>query len=90
MVANGGDETYNGKQYYALRSSDRKLYNLLNYAGNNMKQVVTNTSGKNLDVWSRAIWSTALYDFKTKRFKCDYIGYNSVTGRVDKIYFSEL
>ena len=36
------------------------------------------------------IWTTALYKFKTKRFTCDYINYNSTTGRVDKIYFSEI
>ena len=99
MQANGGspakgnaatDTNCNGKNYYSLRSDDRLLYTILSYSGDNMKQIVTNSTGENLDVWLQAVWSTALYDFKTKKFKCDHIEYNEVTGRVKEIYFSEL
>lgn len=99
MQANGGSpaqgkaasvENCSGKNYYALRGDDKMLYTILGYSGDNMKQIVTNSTGEKLDIWLQAVWSTGLYDFKTKRFKCDYIGYNDVTGRVKEIYFSEL
>ncbi len=62
---------------------------IIKFAGNNMKQVVYNR-GEGTDKWSRAEWETVLYDFKTRRFKCDGIKYSDVTGRVNEIYFSEL
>jgi hypothetical protein len=40
--------------------------------------------------WVEAIWETAVLDFKTKQFKCDYIHYNPRTGLVDQIWFSEV
>ena len=95
MVKSGGenvnlDSIGLSQNYYSLRGSDGKLYELLNQSGNNMQQIITNTTGKNYDIWTKAIWKTALYDFKTKRFKCDYIGYSEETGRVNRNYFSEL
>lgn len=42
------------------------------------------------DVWYSAIWRTAAYDFKTKKFKCTGIEYNSETGYVSKISFEEV
>lgn len=93
MVADGGSHSFEiegtSKKYYSLRG-DERLADILNFSGENMKQIVTNTNKETYNVWLQAVWSTALYDFKTKRFKCDYIGYSSVTGRVNKIYFSEL
>ena len=44
----------------------------------------------NKNVWNTVVWTTALYNFKTKRFQCDYLEYNAENGRVSKIYFSEL
>jgi hypothetical protein len=101
LVKDGGTQktiTIDGKNvvdntYYSLRNdSENRLSNLLelNISGNNMSIIKTNTTGKDYDVWTKAVWYTALYNFKTKRFKCDYIGYSTVTGRVNEIYFSEI
>lgn len=89
MKPGEGTETYNGKKYYNLEDSD-ELKDLLKFSDANMKQTVRNTTGENLDKWSSAIWETALYDLKTRRFKCDALEYSSKTGRVNKIYFSEI
>ena len=72
--------------------SETPLQILLDTASSNMKQVVTNTSKNKeaLEAWSTAEWRTALYDFKTRKFRCDNIKYNKITGRVNEIYFSEM
>lgn len=97
MQANGGNvngiDTKDGKintdkNYYSLRN-DEQLSILLDFS-NFLTIKVDNTTKKNLKVWSSATWQTALYDFKTKRFKCDYMKYSDVTGRICEIYFSEL
>ncbi|HIT70984.1 MAG TPA: hypothetical protein IAD08_03610 [Candidatus Scatovivens faecipullorum] len=93
MEANSGSEIYpkegeEQKKYYSLMK-DTQLESLLNFS-NFLTIKVDNNTGENLEYWSSATWQTALYNFKTKRFKCDFIGYSEVTGRVNEIYFSEL
>lgn len=90
MEANSGSKTYSetGKNYYSLME-DNQLETLLDFS-NFLTIKVDNNTGKNLDIWSSVTWQTALYNFKTKRFKCDFIGYSDETGRVNEIYFSEL
>ena len=55
-----------------------------------LDRTVSNRTGKNLDKWSTIKWKTALSDFKKRRFKCDFLGYSEITGRVNRIYFSEI
>ena len=90
MEANSGSKTDSetGKNYYSLLD-DSQLETLLDFS-NFLTIKVDNNTGENLEYWSSATWQTALYNFKTKRFKCDFIGYNDETGRVNAIYFSEL
>lgn len=90
MEANSGSKTYSetGKNYYSLLD-DSQLETLLDFS-NFLTIKVENNTGENLEYWSSATWQTALYNFKTKRFKCDFIGYSDETGRVNAIYFSEL
>lgn len=98
MVANGGTSITlsNGtsKNYYALKTdyskADGPVEYLLKYS--NTMQITKMNLGKkdNKDVWNTVVWTTALYNFKTKRFQCDYLEYNGDNGRVSKIYFSEL
>ncbi len=79
--------------YYSLRDDDNivKLIELSNKSDNgNLNKTVTNSTGKDLEIWSRVIWKTALSDFKSRRFKCDYLGYSKTTGRVCELYFSEI
>lgn len=67
------------------------LQTLVSFAGTNMKQTITNQGGQDqLKIWSSAVWTSALYDFKTRRFRCDDIKYSDITGRVNEIYFSEI
>ena len=40
--------------------------------------------------WSSAEWKTELYDFKTRKFKCESMTYSSVTGRVISMVFAEI
>ena len=39
--------------------------------------------------WVYVKWTTALADFKRKKFICDQIHYSENTGRVDNIVFKE-
>ena len=76
---------------------ENPLNNLLNLSGEEyMRQIARNTNNdpndttRNLGVWSTAIWNTALYDFKKRMFKCDYMHYSDKTGRISEISFSEV
>lgn len=89
MLPDTGNHIYNGRHYYSLRD-DIQVITLLNLAKDNPKVTMKNTNTNTLRDWSTATWTTALYDFKTKRFTCDNIEYSSSTGRVNKIYFSEV
>lgn len=89
LVENGS----NIDGYYSLKEGDNGEYQLkeiLRYAGKNMKQTTQNTDSETLEKWSSAVWETALYDLKKKRFKCDYIRYSNRTGLIDQIWFSEI
>jgi hypothetical protein len=68
----------------------KPLWKLLEFAGSDMRQQITNPDVSSTNIWSTADWKTALYSLKTKRFKCDGIEYSTVTGRVCRIYFSEI
>ena len=85
-----GDEITNSEARKEILLKDTPLKILLDTAGTNLKQVVRNTNSSTLTMWSYAEWTTALYDFKTRRFKCDDIVYSDITGRVSEIYFSEI
>lgn len=92
-----GEEYLNEGTYHLLTENgegnryDKKIRSLLSFADHdNMRQVRINRTSENLEKWGTAIWNTALYDFKKKRFKCDGIEYNVDTGRVKRINFSEL
>lgn len=65
---------------------------LLDTCSANIKQIVMNKANdkESLEAWSSVEWRTALYDFKTRKFRCDTIKYSEVTGRVNEIYFSEI
>lgn len=82
----------NGNKYYGLSNNSDKIIieSLLRFSSQSPKITLRNSDSSTLVDWSTIIWTTALYDFKTKRFKCDGIEYNTSTGRVNKIYFSEL
>lgn len=95
------EKAFNGEKiegYYSLRDSSSdaetslaKLVNLSNKTDNgNMNKIVVNSNSNELKTWSKVVWKTALSDFKSRRFKCDYLEYSQKTGRVCKIYFSEL
>lgn len=73
-------------------SEETLLQKLVETSDHNMKQIVMNKedSKESLEAWSSAEWRTALYDLKTRRFRCDDIRYSDVTGRVNEIYFSEI
>lgn len=95
-------ETDNGIDYNAClyekvagvvdTNSVTPLQVLLDTCSANMKQIVMNQDDDkdSLEAWSSAEWRTALYDFKTRKFRCDNIKYSDVTGRVNEIYFSEI
>ncbi|MBQ7410562.1 MAG: hypothetical protein IJW20_04175 [Clostridia bacterium] len=81
------NKLHNGTENYDVTP----LQTLVSFASTNMKQTVTNQGGQDqLKIWSSAVWTSALYDFKTRRFRCDDIKYSDITGRVNEIYFSEI
>lgn len=91
IVADGGSVEYNGKKYYPLYGDNNYvLMNLIRLSNLDMKVVKKNPNKSEGKIWSKVVWTTALYDFKTRRFTCDGILYNDQTGRVNAIYFSEI
>lgn len=48
------------------------------------------TTGSISTDWYSATWKTAAYDFKTRKFKCTGITYNTETGYVSEINFEEV
>ncbi len=88
--------TLDGKSYSAQlydngnKEEETPLKKLLKFTSSNMQQIVYNYDKSTLDKWSSAIWKTALYDFKTRRFRCDSIKYSKITGQVNELYFSEI
>ncbi len=83
------------KQYNLLKSeteidTSKELYKLIKLSKFDLKVTIKNPDSSTLRQWSTVIWKTPLYDFKSKRFKCDGIEYNVQTGRVNKISFSEI
>ena len=89
---NGSEHIKPDIQYELVPTSNQKslLAELLDFSNTNMRQVVTNSNAQTLEDWSTAIWETALYDLKTRRFKCEGITYSNITGRVNEIIFSEI
>lgn len=93
---------YNACLYYEKTDEDGEVFMdmetetplqiLLDTCSSNIKQIVKNKSNnkESLEAWSSAEWRTALYDFKTRKFRCNEIKYSEVTGRVNEIYFSEI
>lgn len=71
-------------------NKETPLQILIETAGTNLTQIVYNKNSSSLTDWSCVEWKTALYDFKTRRFKCDKIKYNDYSGRVYELYFSEI
>lgn len=61
---------------------------------NDLSKTIKNTGDIQEDAegrfWTRVIYRSALYDMKTKKFKCTGIEYNDQTGRVKKISFKEI
>lgn len=61
---------------------------------NDLSKTIKNTGDIKEDaegrIWTRVIYRSALYDMKTKKFKCTGIEYNDQTGRVKKISFKEI
>lgn len=87
------------KRYELVGSTSNELNKLLAHA-NSPKQVVQNKDTTNLlydptaipkkHGWKTATWSTFLYSFKQKRFKCTNLEYSTKTGQVNKIEFEEI
>lgn len=71
---------------------DSTIIKLLS-ASNAVSQIVKNTdytTKNDPEGWTMAEFRTGLYYLKTKKFTCTNIGYDSQTGRVNKIDFKEI
>lgn len=78
------------EQNYYSSEEDKQLIDLLQLSSTDFKITKKNNDPSTYRYWSTIVWETALYNFKTKRFKCDDIRYNEKTGRVSELYFSEI
>ena len=76
------------KNYTSRNEEDNKLLLDLSKDTTNMERVEINTDKTSEKRWTKIIWKTAAYDFKSKRFKCSKVEYSS-EGRVNKICFVE-
>lgn len=78
------------EQNYYSSEEDKQLIDLLQLSSTDFKITKKNNNPSTYRDWSTIVWETALYNLKTKRFKCDDIRYNEKTGRVSELYFSEI
>lgn len=81
------DLTYDNKG-----ENETDLRNLLS-ATKFMSEIIKNYDSKTNSKekgWTKAEFRSALYDLKTRKFKCEEIGYNVNTGLVNSISFREL
>ncbi len=91
---NGESWTYESKltkntyTYPNGKDENNLLLNLSNDT-TNMERVEINPDKTSEERWTKIIWKTAAYDFKSKRFKCTKVGYSS-EGRVNEICFEEV
>ena len=72
--------------------SDSDIVKLLS-ASDAVSQTIKNTddeSRNNVNGWTKVEFKSALYDLKTRKFKCTGITYKADSGRVDKITFVEM
>lgn len=102
LKPNGGSHSANDyagnsiSGYYSILddNADNSLTKLIKFSGKSeqgsLDRRVVNRTGQNLDIWSSVTWKTALSDFKKRRYKCDFIGYSELTGRVNQLHFSEI
>ncbi len=97
VVANGmksnevsGSNKMDANTIYKLYDNNGKLKELITFK-KDLKLIIKNDGKvKPVTDWSDATWYTALYDLKTRRFRCDYVRYNQQTGQINGIYFSEV
>lgn len=79
-----------------LEQSAQMSQTVKNTSGN--KMIVTTSIGGVMDIdeentgWNKATWYPAIYDLKTRKFKClgEEIVYSEVTGRIIKMAFEEI
>lgn len=78
----------------AMIDGDSVLKQMLKHS-TTMSQTVRNTGSNRYGYetgWNRATWYPAIYDFKTKKFKCegDKVTYSPRTGRIVYMEFTEV
>lgn len=67
----------------------RSLLSVSNAISETVKNKDKTNSAKE-NSWTKAEFKSALYDLKTRKFKCTKLDYNTETGRVNYIEFKEL
>lgn len=75
------------KKYQKFNEENTSLFILANNAKN--IELVRYNEKTDSRTWSSVKWTTAMADFKKRKFKCNGIHYNETTGRVDSIKFIE-
>ena len=69
------------------------LIALLTVAAYDPEQTITNSTAKSSSttgIWYSMTWSTAVTDFKTRKFKCTGMEYDETTGYINSISFVEV
>ena len=91
-MSNENTSIQDGVQYSV---NDNVIQTLLGHSSD-LKQIKKNTENDNLVYdgtkkgWTTATWSTYLYSFKQKKFKCSGMTYDDNTGRIKEIVFNEI
>jgi len=85
------EDSENPNYVSLLHDSEHRIERL---AKLDLEKTVSNRSGNyrssDSGGWTRFVWKTVLDDVKRRKFKCTYIGYSGVTGRVNELRFSEI
>lgn len=93
LLGSDGDNPEPGSYTNAMLEANNTLKQLLTKS-TVMSQTIKNRSGNTFSPlgWSQATWYPAIYDLKTRKFKCigDETVYSEKTGRIIKMVFEEI
>lgn len=93
MLGTDGQNPTPGSYTNAMLEANNTLKQLLTYS-TEMSQTIKNRNDNTFspDGWTQATWKPAIYDLKTRKFKCigDETVYSEKTGRIIKMVFEEI
>lgn len=75
----------------ATKYCNQDLYNVIIKDSVKPQIVIKNNQPNYLiGEWTKAVYTTGVYDFKSKKFRCTGVDYSEITGRIINLTFAEI